>query len=79
MKTVGQKIKDYLKEHDITQTELAIDTKMSLPKLNLALSGKRKLQLEEFEIICGVLGVSADTFLTLRLPERGNYAKNVSY
>ena len=78
MKTVGQKIKDYLKEHDITQTELAIDTKMSLPKLNLALSGKRKLQLEEFEIICGVLGVNADTFLTPRLPERGNYAKEAA-
>ena len=75
MKTVGQKIKDYLKEHDITQTELAIDTKISLPKLNLALSGKRKLQLEEFEIICGVLGVNADTFLTPRLPERGELCK----
>ena len=76
MKTVGQKIKDYLKEHDITQTELAIDTKMSLPKLNLALSGKRKLQLEEFEIICGVLGVNVDKFLAPRLPERKSNANH---
>ena len=67
---VGEKIKQYLKENGITQTELSIDTKIPLPKLNLSLSGKRILKLEEYEIICGVLGVNVDKFLAPRLPER---------
>lgn len=77
---VGEKIKQYLKENDITQTELSIDTKIPLPKLNLSLSGKRILKLEEYEIICGVLGVNVDKFLAPRLPERKSNAnhKNVS-
>lgn len=77
---VGEKIKQYLKENDITQTELSIDTKIPLPKLNLSLSGKRILKLEEYEIICGVLGVNVDKFLAPRLPERRSNAnhKNVS-
>jgi len=69
---VGEKIKQYLKENDITQTELSIDTKIPLPKLNLSLSGKRILKLEEYEIICGVLGVNVDKFLAPRLPERNS-------
>ena len=77
---VGEKIKQYLKENNITQTELSIDTKIPLPKLNLSLSGKRILKLEEYEIICGVLGVNVDKFLAPRLPERKSNAnhKNVS-
>jgi transcriptional regulator with XRE-family HTH domain len=77
---VGEKIKQYLKENGITQTELSIDTKIPLPKLNLSLSGKRILKLEEYEIICGVLGVNVDKFLAPRLPERKSNAnhKNVS-
>lgn len=77
---VGEKIKQYLKENNITQTELSIDTKIPLPKLNLSLSGKRILKLEEYEIICGVLGVNVDKFLAPRLPERRSNAnhKNVS-
>ena len=71
---VGEKIKQYLKENDITQTELSIDTKIPLPKLNLSLSGKRILKLEEYEIICGVLGVNVDKFLVPRLPERKSNA-----
>lgn len=67
---VGEKIKQYLKENGITQTELSIDTRIPLPKLNLSLSGKRILKLEEYEIICGVLGVGVDNFLAPRLPEK---------
>lgn len=74
---VGEKIKQYLKENGITQTELSIDTRIPLPKLNLSLSGKRILKLEEYEIICGVLGVNVDKFLTPRLPERKHNA-NIS-
>jgi len=73
---VGEKIKQYLKENDITQTELSIDTKIPLPKLNLSLSGKRILKLEEYEIICGVLGVNVDKFLAPRLPERKSNANH---
>ncbi len=74
---VGEKIKQYLKENGITQTELSIDTRIPLPKLNLSLSGKRILKLEEYEIICGVLGVGVDKFLAPRLPERKHNA-NIS-
>ena len=64
----GQKIKEYLRLHNISQTELSIDARMALPKLNLALSGKRRMSLEEYSIICGVLGVPIDTFLKPTLP-----------
>ena len=67
---IGEKIKQYLDEKRISQTALAIDVKMSLPKLNLALAGKRKLQLEEYEIICGVLNVKIDQFMSPKLPQQ---------
>lgn len=66
--TVGQKIKQYVEEKNIQQTSLSIDSRIPLPKLNLALNGKRRLTFDEYEIICGVLGVPVSTFLTPRLP-----------
>jgi DNA-binding Xre family transcriptional regulator len=63
---VGSKIKQFLYENSISQTELSIKTKIPLPKLNLALNEKRRLTLPEYEVICGALEVGVDKFLTPR-------------
>lgn len=60
---IGQKIKSYLDENGITQSYISNKTKISAPKLNLSLNGKRRLSLEEYELICGALSVGTDKFL----------------
>lgn len=67
---VGLKIKGYLKKNGISQTYISRETGIELPKLNLALNGKRRLTFEEYTIICGVLKVNTDKFLKPRLPEK---------
>lgn len=66
---VGVKIKEYLEEKGITQTFISRKTGIELPKLNLALNGKRKITVEEYSIICGVLKLNTDFFLKPRLPD----------
>lgn len=68
--TVGEKIKAYLEEKHIDQTSLSIDTGIPLPKLNLTLNGHRRMRFDEYEVICGVLGVGVDKFLQPRLPQK---------
>ena len=46
---VGMKIKKYLDENGITQAFLSDETGIARPKLNLALSGKRRMTFEEYE------------------------------
>lgn len=65
---VGQKIRDYLSATHISQTWLSDHTKIPLPKLNLSLTGKRRLTFAEYEVICGVLGVGVDRFIEPRMP-----------
>lgn len=67
-----QKIKAYLDENGITQAYISNKTKISAPKLNLSLNGKRKLSLEEYELICGALNVNTDKFLKMRSAEQSN-------
>ena len=67
---VGLKIKQYLEKNGISQTYISKKTGIELPKLNLALNGKRRLTFEEYTIICGVLKVNTDKFLKPRLPEK---------
>jgi transcriptional regulator with XRE-family HTH domain len=66
----GIKIKRYLEEKGITQAFISRQTGIELPKLNLALNGKRKITIEEYALICGVLKVNTDFFLKPRLPEK---------
>lgn len=66
---VGMKIKRYLDENGITQAFISRKTGISNSKLNLALNGNRKLTFEEYELICGALGVQAGFFLKARIPE----------
>ena len=67
---VGKKIKSYLENNGITQTFVANKTGIPVQKLNLSLNGNRKLDFDEYELICGALSVGADKFLEPRLPER---------
>lgn len=60
---VGQKIKSYLKENGISQTFVSEKTQIPLTKLNMSLNGNRKLDFEEYELICGALSVGTDKFL----------------
>lgn len=63
-------IKKYLEENGITQIFISRKTGIEASKLSLALNGDRKLTLDEYALICGVLGVSADKFLKPRLPDQ---------
>ena len=63
-------IRKYLKEKGISQTFVSKKTGIPLPKLNLALSGKRRLTLEEYTLICGALELNTDFFLKPRLPDK---------
>ena len=61
-------IKKYLEEIGMSQAFLSRRTEIASPKLNLALNGSRKLSLDEYAVICGVLGVDTNFFLKPRLP-----------
>lgn len=61
-------IKKYLEEKGISQTFISKKTGIPLPTLNLVLNGKRRLTLDEYSIICGVLAVNTDKFLQPRMP-----------
>lgn len=65
---VGTKIKNHLEQNGISQA--FVSTKSGIPpaKLNLALNGKRKLSLSEYESICWALGVGVSTFMEPRPP-----------
>ena len=62
-------IKKYLKDNGISQAFLGRKAGIKLPKLNLALNGRRSLTLDEYSSICGVLGVNTDFFLKPRMPD----------
>lgn len=63
-------IKKYLKDNGITQAFLSRRTKIEQSKLCLALNGERRLSLDEYAVICGVLGVNTDKFLKPRMPDK---------
>lgn len=65
---IGVKINDYIKSNGISQAFLSSKIGMNPSKLNLALNGKRKLSLSEYEYICWALGVGVDVFLEPRAP-----------
>lgn len=66
---IGVMIKRYLEENGITQVFLSRKTGIESPKLNLALNGGRRLSLDEYAVICGVLKVDTNFFLKPRLPD----------
>ena len=60
---VGQRIKKYMNDNGIKQTFVSEKTGIPNPKLCASLNGKRRLQFEEYELICGALSVGTDMFL----------------
>lgn len=63
-------IKKYLTDNGISQIFISKKTGIEPAKLSLALQGERKLTLEEYAIICGVIGVNTDFFLKPKLPNQ---------
>lgn len=68
---LGRAIAEYLKENRYTQTHMSKKTGIELPKWNLALNGNRRFTFEEYELICGALGVNTDKFLKPRTLDKG--------
>lgn len=66
METEGQ-IKKYLRSNGITQAHIAKATGIPEPVLSMTLNGKRKLNLDEYAMICGALRVNTDFFLKPRM------------
>ena len=64
MMSIGQMIKEYLEEVGIPQNKFAISLKIKPPKLNLMLQGHRKIQVEEYALMCWELGVPLEKFIT---------------
>lgn len=62
-----KQIKEYLKENGISQAHVAKAIGMPEPVLSMTLNEKRKLSLDEYAMICGVLNVNTDYFLKPRV------------
>ena len=73
---VGLLIREYLENYGITQAYVSRKTGIEPSKLSLSLNGRRKLTLDEYSLICGVLGVNTDKFLKPRLPSEKEIALN---
>lgn len=64
---VNLEIKKYFADNGITQAFVSKKTGIEPAKLSLSLQGERRLTLDEYAVICGVLGVDANKFLHPRL------------
>ena len=60
---VGERIKAYMDEKGIKQVFVSRKTGIPKEKLCSSLNGNRKLQFEEYELICGALDVNTDKFI----------------
>lgn len=69
MMSTEKQIKEYLKQNGISQVHIAKEIGMAEPILSMTLNEKRKLTLDEYALICGVLKVDTNRFLKPRLPE----------
>ena len=65
---VGERIRRYIDSINMSQVELSKRTKIAPAKLNLSLSGKRKMTFQEYQTICWALGVGVDAFMEPREP-----------
>ena len=63
---VGQKIRAFLAERNISQIELCARTNIAPAKMNLSLNGKRRFTFGEYQAICWALDVGVDAFLEPR-------------
>ncbi len=68
---IALKIKSYLKEKGIKQVHLAKKTGISIQGISSILNLKRKLTIDEYELICNSLNVSYEYFFDTKT-ERQN-------
>ena len=68
--TIGEKIQKAVEKKGFSQKEFSIMTKISEPKLSLMFTSKRRMKLEELEVICWALQTDANTFLTPKPPRK---------
>lgn len=61
--TIEAKIKNYLQENGIKQKWLSEKTGIQDTKISMTLNGHRRLTFAEYELICGALDLTVDTFL----------------
>ena len=61
---MGLKIKEYMEKKGINQSEIADMVGIPRPKLNKMLNGEQKISLDDYELICGALGVGVEEFLS---------------
>ena len=61
-------IKNHMESIGMKQVVLSILTGISTTKINLILSGKRRLSLNEFSTICYVLDLTPNDLLTPTAP-----------
>ena len=59
---IAKAIATYVKDHGIKQAYISNKTGLSKHAVSCALNGKRKLSVEEYEVICRALNVSYDFF-----------------
>ena len=67
---VGLRIREYLHETGRTQSWLSKQIGISTSKLSLALLGKRRMTFDEYELICGALGVDTNKFIKPRVLDK---------
>lgn len=56
----------FIQQSGLKQSWIAEQVGMSQNALTLSLNGKRKMKVDEYVSICGVLGVSLDKFVVDR-------------
>lgn len=67
---IGAEIKSYLNENGLKQKIIAEKSNIPNQTLNAILNEKRKLETEEYFMLCNAIGVSVDYF-----PKRLGYIK----
>ena len=60
---IYERIRDYIREHKITQHELAEACGYADPTVSLMLQGRRGIYAEDLVAICRYLNVPATTFI----------------
>lgn len=65
---VCTRIRKVLGDKNISQLKLSSDTGISPTKINLILTGKRNIKIEELEIICWALGCKPEELITPKPP-----------
>ena len=64
--TYAEIIRKYIDANGISQAHICRKAGISKVKFNLVLNGKRKLTVEEYELICRALGVNMNFFSDIK-------------